>query len=119
MRDSSERRGTKGEGGPWFAHSKGFSGKEQTQREHLSEVERLATIRCPPSLLNDVRLAAFLHDFGKYSPLFKRRIQGLESGLDHWTPGAHPLLKYGLSGLAGIAVHGHHWVSVPGPKSQC
>jgi len=108
MRDSSGQRDQKDEEHSWFAHSNGFSGDKQTLREHLSEVERLATHRCPPSLLNDVRLAAFFHDFGKYSQLFKRRLQGLESGLDHWTPGAHLLLQNGLSGLAGIAVHGHH-----------
>jgi hypothetical protein len=73
----------------WLAHSKGYSGREQSQQEHLSEVESRAIHRCPAFLLNDVRLAALFHDFGKYSILFKKRLEGLESGLDHWSPGAH------------------------------
>ncbi len=92
----------------FYAHSAGYSGREQPQQEHLSEVEARAIRRCPVFLLNDVRLAALFHDFGKYSILFKRRLEGLESGLDHWSPGAHLLLQNGLSELAGIGVHAHH-----------
>lgn len=92
----------------WLAHGRGFSGQCQTQHEHLSEVERLALLRCPDFLRDDVRMAALYHDFGKYSELFKRRLQGLESGLDHWSPGAHLLLQNKVSDLAGVAVHGHH-----------
>ncbi len=32
----------------------------------------------------------------------------MESGLDHWSPGAYLLLKYELSDLAALAVHAHH-----------
>jgi CRISPR-associated endonuclease Cas3-HD len=92
----------------FLAHSEGHSGRAQTQKEHLSEVLKHATAKCPKFLVNDVSLAALFHDFGKYSPLFKRRLEGLEFGLDHWTPGAHLLLACGLSELAGIAVHAHH-----------
>ncbi len=77
-------------------------------QEHLTEVEKRATQRCPYFLKKDVSLAALFHDFGKYSVLFKRRLEGLESGLDHWSPGAHILLQNKLSDLAGVAVHGHH-----------
>ena len=92
----------------WLAHSKGYSGKEQSQKEHLSEVEAYAIRRCPAFLVNDIRLAALFHDFGKYSVLFKRRLEGLESGLDHWSPGAHILLQNKMSELAAITVHAHH-----------
>ncbi len=92
----------------WLAHSNGYSGVPQTQREHLAEVEKLACARCPTFLRADVALAALFHDFGKYSELFRRRLSGLESGLDHWSPGAHLLLMHRLSDLAGIAVHAHH-----------
>lgn len=92
----------------WMAHSAGYLGRPQLQKEHLSRVEARAARRCPPFLVNDVRLAALFHDFGKYSVLFKRRLEGLESGLDHWSPGAHLLLQNGLSELAGVAVHAHH-----------
>lgn len=94
--------------GPWLAHSRGHLGSEQTQQEHLSEVEKRAVSRCPGFLLADVRLAALFHDFGKYSSLFKKRLEGVVSGLDHWSPGAHLLLESGRSDLAGVAVHAHH-----------
>jgi len=92
----------------WLAHSKGYLGQDQSQREHLSEVERGAIQRSPDFLKPDVRLAALFHDFGKYSIRFQRRLKGLESGLDHWSAGAHLLLKHNLSDLAAIAVHAHH-----------
>lgn len=92
----------------WAAHSRGYLGRYQSQQEHLSEVQKRAINRCPVFLLDDVRLAALFHDFGKYSSLFRRRLEGMESGLDHWSPGAHLLLENQMSDLAGIAVHAHH-----------
>lgn len=77
----------------WLAHSGGLSGRAQSLKEHLREVEKIAVARCPAFLRPDTGLAALFHDFGKYSDLFQRRLQGLESGLDHWTAGAHLLLK--------------------------
>ena len=82
-------------------------------QDHASEVEKGALARCPEFLVPDVKLAAIFHDLGKYSDVFKRRLEGKESGLDHWAPGAHVLLRNGpsypyLSELAGVAVHGHH-----------
>jgi CRISPR-associated endonuclease/helicase Cas3 len=102
--ESTARR----EGMKWLSHSQGHTGQEQSQREHLSEVEESAVSRCPAFLKPDVKLAALFHDFGKYSVRFQRRLKGLESGLDHWSPGAHLLLKYKLSDLAAVAVHAHH-----------
>ena len=94
----------------FYAHSLPGHPQDEWQslQEHLSEVEKRAVERCPAFLFDDVRLAALFHDFGKYSSLFKKRLEGLESGLDHWSPGAHILLQNPLSDLAGIAVHAHH-----------
>jgi CRISPR-associated endonuclease Cas3-HD len=94
--------------GKMLAHSMGINGVTQTISDHIFGVESIALNRCPAFLKNDVILAARFHDFGKYSILFQRRLEGLESGLDHWSPGAHLLLKYGLSDLAAMAVHAHH-----------
>lgn len=80
----------------------------QTLKDHLFKVEARAIRRCPVFLLNDVKLAALFHDFGKYSFLFKKRLEGLESGLDHWSAGAHLVLQNNLSELAGVAIHAHH-----------
>lgn len=112
MHDSNEEeqfaRKRDENGSVWLAHSKGRSGLPQSMREHLLAVEKHATARCPNFLKNDARLAALFHDFGKYSVRFMRRLEGKESGLDHWTPGAHIVLQTGRSELAGLAVHGHH-----------
>jgi len=97
-----------GEGINWLAHSKGYLGLPQSQCEHLLGVEKEAMKKSPAFLKPDVRLAALFHDFGKYSIRFQRRLKGLESGLDHWSSGAHLLLKHKLSDLAAIAVQGHH-----------
>jgi hypothetical protein len=32
-----------------------------------------------------------LHDLGKYADRFQRRLEGKDSGLDHWTQGAGSL----------------------------
>ncbi|HZH99269.1 MAG TPA: CRISPR-associated helicase Cas3', partial [Fimbriimonadaceae bacterium] len=100
----------------WIAHSRGAGGFEQTMREHVGNVtfgnsDSLLTgaaNRCPEFLKQDVIFAGLFHDFGKYSILFKRRLKGEVSGLDHWTPGASVLLKKNWSELAAVAVHGHH-----------
>jgi len=97
-------------GTKYYAHSLPgrLPDKWQLLESHLSEVASRAIRRCPAALATDARLAAFFHDFGKYSDLFQRRLRGLESGLDHWSPGAHLLLQAGCSDLAGVAVHAHH-----------
>lgn len=92
----------------WIAHSAGVTGKPQSMHEHLMEVRNRAQARCPAFLQTDVRLASIFHDFGKYSELFRLRLKGQESGLDHWCSGAHLLLKHDLSDLAAAAVHAHH-----------
>lgn len=92
----------------WLAHSAGISGLAQSMRDHVGNVTTGAEGRCPSFLRQDARLAGLLHDFGKYSELFRLRLEGKVSGLDHWAPGAHLLLKYELSDLAAATVHGHH-----------
>lgn len=100
----------------WLAHSPGVSGTAQTMREHLTNVTfgcpcgqiQGAANRVPAFLRQDAIYAGLFHDFGKYSELFKFRLEGKESGLDHWSPGTHLLLKEDLSDLAAAAVHGHH-----------
>jgi CRISPR-associated helicase Cas3/CRISPR-associated endonuclease Cas3-HD len=74
-------------------------------------------------LRTDAEFAGLFHDFGKYSDLFARRLEGEVSGLDHWAAGAHFLLRNDLSELAAAAVHGHHvglgaWARVSSLKQQ-
>ena len=59
--------------------------------------------------LDDGLLAGLVHDLGKYSDAFQRRIQDPDhSGLvDHSTAGAMLLVQHGCP-LASMAVAGHH-----------
>jgi CRISPR-associated helicase Cas3/CRISPR-associated endonuclease Cas3-HD len=58
----------------------------------------------------EARLAGLLHDLGKYSEKFTRRLQGQESGLDHWSAGARAALEHGRQNAvaAALAIQGHH-----------
>jgi CRISPR-associated endonuclease/helicase Cas3 len=81
----------------------------QTILEHGSEVARLA--RDNAAFFGEelkAQLAGELHDIGKYGDLFQRRLRGLESGLDHWSAGAHiALFEHRLVDVA-LAIQGHH-----------
>jgi CRISPR-associated endonuclease/helicase Cas3 len=81
----------------------------QSMLEHGSEVSRLAQQHAKPFGDEEkAELAGILHDIGKYGDLFQRRLHGLESGLDHWSPGAHiALLEYRSIAIA-LAIQGHH-----------
>lgn len=100
----------------WLAHSRGTGGDAQTMRDHTRNVTfgnpeiglQGAASRCPAFLRPDATYAGLFHDFGKYSAMFLQRLQGKVSGLDHWCPGTHFLLKKDLSELAAAAVHAHH-----------
>jgi CRISPR-associated helicase Cas3/CRISPR-associated endonuclease Cas3-HD len=51
-----------------------------------------------------------LHDLGKYSESFIRRLHGKERGLDHWSAGAWAALDlYKQAGIAAaLSIQGHH-----------
>ncbi len=69
------------EGEEWIAHSAGIDGRAQTMRDHIRNVDFRAVKRCPDFLRDHVRLAVQVHDFGKYSDLFRLRLEGKASGL--------------------------------------
>lgn len=92
----------------WYAHSAGVDGAWQTMSAHTEAVSTGAKARLPEFLAEDGYLAGLVHDFGKFSVLFRERLAGRESGFDHWTPGAYLLLRAGLSQVAALVVHGHH-----------
>jgi CRISPR-associated helicase Cas3/CRISPR-associated endonuclease Cas3-HD len=58
----------------------------------------------------EAKLAALLHDLGKYGDLFQKRLKGEEHGIDHWSAGAcAALTRYKLHGIASaLAIQGHH-----------
>ncbi|MBF6593305.1 MAG: CRISPR-associated helicase Cas3' [Thermaceae bacterium] len=93
----------------YWAHTHQDRSKWQTMLEHTTEVARLASERADYfGERAKANLAGLLHDIGKYGDLFQRRLEGKESGLDHWSAGAHiALFEYRAIEIA-LAIQGHH-----------
>lgn len=105
-------RGPSGDTPRYFAHSAPDRGGEwEPLAEHAELVaERAASYACAFGADAEARVAGLLHDAGKSTDLFARRLRNKVSGLDHWTPGAAlALRKYRQYGIAtALAVQGHH-----------
>ena len=92
-----------------FAHSENNGGKKHQLKEHLNSVADLAESYLGASNCRDeARLAGILHDLGIYGDLFQRRLEGKESGLDHWAAGAWVAMAKYQSLSAAFAIYGHH-----------
>lgn len=95
----------------FWAHTHQDRSKWQPMKEHATEVARLASERA--AYFGEeakARLAGLLHDLGKYSDLFQKRLENPRaiSGLDHWSAGAHiALYEYRAIDVA-LAIQGHH-----------
>jgi CRISPR-associated helicase Cas3/CRISPR-associated endonuclease Cas3-HD len=96
----------------YFAHSSsGAGGEFEPLHEHLALVgERAARYASAFGAAEEARLAGLMHDLGKYSDLFQRRLKGEAHGLDHWTPGLLAMRTEWAQGAmaAALAVQGHH-----------
>jgi CRISPR-associated endonuclease/helicase Cas3 len=95
----------------YYAHSAASRQDWEPLRDHLRDVaERAASFAQPFGGADKARLAGLLHDLGKYSDRFTRRLEGSESGLDHWSAGAWAaLLERKAQGTpAALAIQGHH-----------
>jgi|LSQX01.1.fsa_nt_gb CRISPR-associated endonuclease/helicase Cas3 len=93
------------------AHSRSRTGHDDPVAVHLSRVsERTARYAARFNAQEEAAIVGLLHDLGKYGDLFQRRLDGLERGIDHWSPGAWACLaEYGLCGVAAaLAIQGHH-----------
>jgi len=93
------------------AHSRSRTGHDDPVAVHLSRVsERTARYAARFNAQEEAAIVGLLHDLGKYGELFQRRLDGLEHGIDHWTPGAWAcLMRYGVQGIAAaLAIQGHH-----------
>lgn len=93
----------------FWAHSKNTHGRLHALAEHLSSVGRLAKdFAFAPGLRYEAELTGLLHDIGKYGDLFQKRLQGTESGLDHWSQGAWLACVEHQCVAAALAIQGHH-----------
>ncbi len=90
-----------------LAHLK-EDGSEQTLQDHLTGTAILAEKFAEPFGAGETaRLAALVHDIGKSSEAFQRRLHGSSERVDHSTAGAKELIKLGQV-EAAFAVAGHH-----------
>ena len=103
----------------YYAHSENEAGRKHSLSRHLRSVTELAVthVAGASKVKSEVALAGLLHDLGKYGDLFQRRLEGKESGLDHWTAGAWVAMAKYQSLAAVFAIYGHH-VGLPKDKQH-
>ncbi|ERJ18000.1 CRISPR-associated helicase Cas3 family protein [Salinisphaera shabanensis E1L3A] len=98
----------------FYAHSTECSDARDWQglADHLQAVADLAAKRAARfGWENAGRAAGLLHDLGKYSPAFQRRLSGSGERVDHSTAGAleaKTRFPDGLGHLLAYAIAGHH-----------
>lgn len=97
----------------YYAHSASDGDKSDWQllKHHLAAVGRLAAKRAERFGAESWGEAAgLLHDLGKYTIPFQRRLEGSPERVDHSTAGAHIAIeKYGQLGqLLAYLIAGHH-----------
>ncbi len=93
----------------YLAHSKNDVGETHPLKFHLASVSALARkfLEGHPAA-GEAALAGVLHDLGKYGDRFQLRLQGKDSGLDHWSQGASLALTEFKAVAAALAIQGHH-----------
>jgi CRISPR-associated endonuclease/helicase Cas3 len=97
----------------YYAHSDKEKDKTgwHLLKTHLQESGNTAAIFAKGfGAENLAYVAGVLHDVGKYSPEFQKRLEGHGVKVDHSTPGAvEAVKKYGLVGrLLAYIISGHH-----------
>ena len=92
----------------YIAHRTDDGGREQSVIEHLNGTAALAHDFAEIFGAAELgRLCGLLHDIGKYSEAFQRRIRGSSERVDHTTAGALEAARLG-NVPAAFCVAGHH-----------
>lgn len=96
----------------YFAHSANKAGSPwEPLKEHYNCVaQRAKEYASAFGAKEEAAIAGLLHDLGKYSDTFTKRLNGEVSGLDHWSMGAIATLHtYKDKALgAALSIQGHH-----------
>ena len=102
----------------FYAHSRDGVDKSEWQRliDHLANTANLAADLGRDAGVSELaQIAAWMHDIGKYSRAFQRRLEGARQRVDHSTAGAKELIHlFGstpekpLAELLAYCVAGHH-----------
>lgn len=102
----------------FYAHTKDGEGKENWQKliDHLTETSRLAEAFGRDAGIAPLsKIAALLHDLGKYSYEFQQRLEGKKVRVDHSTAGAKEISQLfkgtaqePLASLLAYCIIGHH-----------
>jgi CRISPR-associated endonuclease/helicase Cas3 len=98
----------------YYAHSTDRKDRSDWQRlaDHLDAVAELVALRAARFGLADAgHVAGLLHDLGKYSDPFQRRLAGSHERVDHSTAGAivaRERFPGGIGELLSYAIAGHH-----------
>ena len=78
----------------FYAHVGEDGGRSQPLRDHLQNTAELAAgFAAPFGAEGPAYLAGLLHDVGKYSRAFQRRLRGAQERVDHSTAGAIEAFK--------------------------
>ncbi|MFO8010416.1 MAG: CRISPR-associated endonuclease Cas3'', partial [Dehalococcoidia bacterium] len=95
----------------YLAHSANQYSTTDPLKVHLQDVaNRASEYAATFGASKEAYTAGLLHDLGKYGDLFRKRLEGKASGIDHWSAGAWEALnKYQQQGIAiTLAIQGHH-----------
>ncbi len=102
----------------FYAHSRPDLSEDEWQllKDHLHNTAELATQMGEPLGIAELtRVAALLHDLGKYSDAFQARLRGGRKPIDHATAGAREIVhlfagtpQRPIAELLSFAIAGHH-----------
>ena len=100
---------------PYYAHSKEGVSKAEWQLllDHLTNTGEIAAELGRDAGISELaRTVALVHDLGKYSRAFQRRLEGSRARVDHSTAGAQALVSHfrdhPLAKLLAYCIVGHH-----------